>query len=147
MQYFRPHNQFNVGDTMPFFQDGTFHFLYLFDRGHHGARGGLGAHQWAHVTSRDLVHWTEQPLVVPIENDDEGSICTGSMFFHAGTYYAFYATRGWDRVERLSASTSDDGVHFTKTQPNPFLIPPDKYVNGFRDPHVFRDDRTGLFHL
>lgn len=151
MQYFRPHNQFNVGDTMPFFHGdengGTFHFVYLLDRGHHSARGGLGAHQWAHVTSRDLIHWTGQPLIVPIERDDEGSICTGSMFFHGGTYYAFYATRGFDRIERLSMSSSDDGVHFVKTEPNPFLAPGEKYVNGFRDPHVFRDQRTGLLHL
>jgi beta-fructofuranosidase len=152
MQYFRPHNRFNVGDTLPFFrgdQNGgdTFHFVYLLDRGHHSQRNGLGAHQWAHVTSRDLVNWTERPHIIPIENDDEGSICTGSLFFHDGVYYAWYATRGFDRVERLSLATSTDGVRFTKRQPNPFLVPPDKYVNGFRDPHVFRDARTGLFHL
>ena len=147
MQYFRPHNQFNVGDTLPFFHDGTFHFYYLLDRGHHSARGGLGAHQWAHASSRDLVHWTQHPLAVPLTRDDEGSICTGSVFFHAGTYYAFYATRLFDRSERLSLATSADGIHFDKVEPNPFLTPHEKYVNGFRDPHVFRDPRSGLFHL
>ena len=146
MQYFRPHNQFNVGDTLPFFQDGTFHFVYLLDHGHHSQRGGLGAHQWAHVTSRDLINWTEQPHIISLD-DDEGSICTGSLFFNDGVYYAWYATRGFDRVERLSLATSTDGIYYTKTKPNPFLVPPDKYVNGFRDPHVFRDARTGLFHL
>jgi hypothetical protein len=147
MQYFRPHNQFNVGDTIPFFHDGTFHFLYLLDRGHHSARGGLGAHQWAHYSSRDLVHWTEQPLAVAITREDEGSICTGSLFFNDGVYYAFYATRGFDRGERLSLARSDDGIHFVKTEPNPFLSPGEEYTHGFRDPHVFLDERTGLFHL
>lgn len=147
MQYFRPHNQFNVGDTLPFFHDGTFHFYYLLDRGHHSAKGGQGAHQWAHASSRDLVHWTEHPLAIPITRDEEGSICTGSVFFHAGTYYGFYATRVIGKGEQLSLATSTDGIHFAKTQPNPFLLPDAKYTNGFRDPHVFLDKQTGLFHL
>ena len=147
MQYFRPHNQFNVGDTLPFFHDGTFHFYYLLDRGHHSAKGGQGAHQWAHTSSRDLVHWTGHPLAIPITHDQEGSICTGSVFFHAGVYHAFYATRMIGKGEYLSLATSTDGVHFTKTKPNPFLSPGPKYINGFRDPHVFLDQRTGLFHL
>ncbi len=50
MQYFRPHNQFNVGDTFPFFHDGTWHFYYLLDRGHHTSKGGRGARQWAHAS-------------------------------------------------------------------------------------------------
>ncbi|MGE5608677.1 MAG: LamG-like jellyroll fold domain-containing protein [Bacillota bacterium] len=147
MQYFRPHNQFNVGDTLPFFHEGTFHFYYLLDRGHHTAKGGQGAHQWAHASSRDLIHWTQHPLAVPITQDQEGSICTGSAFFHAGTYYAFYATRMIGKGEHLSLATSTDGIRFAKTEPNPFLSPGPKYTNGFRDPHVFLDPRTGLFHL
>ncbi|MGA2501536.1 MAG: LamG-like jellyroll fold domain-containing protein, partial [Tepidisphaeraceae bacterium] len=147
MQYFRPHNQFNVGDTLPFFHDGTFHFYYLLDRGHHSAKGGKGAHQWAHASSRDLIHWTEHPLAVPITREEEGSICTGSMFFNDGTWYAFYATRVIGKGEQLSLATGTDGIHFAKTEPNPLFTVDPKYTNGFRDPHVFRDERTGLFHL
>ncbi len=147
MQYFRPHNQFNVGDTLPFFHDGTFHFYYLLDRGHHSAKGGKGAHQWAHASSRDLIQWTEHPLAVPITRQEEGSICTGSMFFHDATYYAFYATRVIGKGEQLSLATGNDGIHFVKTEPNPLFITDAKYVNGFRDPHIFRDEKTGLFHM
>jgi beta-fructofuranosidase len=147
MQYFRPHNQFNVGDTLPFFHDGVFHFYYLLDRGHHSAKGGQGAHQWAHASSRDLVHWTEHRLAIPITRETEGSICTGSVFFHAGTYYGFYATRIAGKGEHLSLATSHDGIQFTKAEPDPFLSPGAQYTSGFRDPHVFLDQRTGLFHL
>ena len=147
MQYFRPHNQFNVGDTLPFFHEGTFHFYYLLDCGHHSAKGGYGAHQWAHTSSPDLVHWTEHPLTVPITRPEEGSICTGSMFFHEATYYAFYATRVIGQGEQLSLATGTDGIHFVKTEPNPVFRADPKYTNGFRDPHVFRDHETGLFHL
>ncbi|MFI5377934.1 MAG: LamG-like jellyroll fold domain-containing protein [Tepidisphaerales bacterium] len=147
MQYFRPHNQFNVGDTLPFFHDGTFHFYYLLDRGHHSAKGGKGAHQWAHASSSDLIHWTEHPLAVPITREEEGSICTGSMFFHDGTWYAFYATRVIGKGEQMSVATGSDGIHFTKVEPNPLFVADAKYTNGFRDPHVFRDEQTGLFHM
>lgn len=147
MQYHKPPDPFNVGDTLPFFHDGTFRFYYLLDRGHHGAKNGLGAHQWAQASSTDLVRWREHPLAVPITDEAEGSICTGSVFFHAGVYHAFYATRGTNRAERLSLAVSADGVRFEKTRPNPFLSPGPRYASGFRDPHVFRDDRTGLFHL
>ncbi|MCX5685338.1 MAG: hypothetical protein NT049_16905, partial [Planctomycetota bacterium] len=147
MQYYKPPDPFNVGDTLPFFHDGVFHFYYLLDRGHHGAKGGLGAHQWAHASSTDLVRWQDHPLAVPITDEGEGSICTGSVFFHAGTFYAFYATRGTDRGERLSLATGTDGIRFTKTLPNPFLVPGPRYGSGFRDPHVFRDASTGIFHL
>ena len=147
LQYFKPHNRFNVGDTLPFFHDGVFHFYYLLDRGHHTAKGGYGAHQWAHASSQDLVRWVHHPIAVPITDEREGSICTGSVYLHAGTWYAFYASRIVERGEHLSLAKGSDGIHFTKVEPNPFLSPGPRYVNGFRDPHVLRDPRTGLFHL
>ena len=145
MQYYKPRDPFNIGDTLPFFHDGIFHFYYLLDRGHHSSKNSLGAHQWAHASSTDLVHWEQHPLAVPITNEQEGSICTGSVFFDQGVYNAFYATRALDRSERLSLATSSDGIRFTKTEPNPFLAPPAKYANGFRDPVVLKD--AGVFHL
>ncbi len=147
LQYWRPQNQFNVGDTFPFFHDGTFHFYYLLDRGHHSAKGGRGAHQWAHASSRDLVHWEHHPLAVAITAEREASICTGSVFFHDGTWYAFYATRTLDGGEALSLATGTDGIRFRKTEPNPFLSPGPRHTRDFRDPNVFLDRRTGLFHL
>ncbi len=137
-----------VGDCLPFFHDGTYHFYYLFDRRNHRSKFGLGAHQWAHASSTDLVHWKHHPLAIPITEEREGSICTGSMFFHDGTWYGFYATRLPDRSEHLSLATSTDGIHFTKTEPNPFASPKPPYRHGpFRDPTVFRDPKTGTFHM
>lgn len=147
LQYFRPHNKFNVGDTFPLYHDGVFRFYYLLDRGHHSAKNGLGAHQWAQAVSADLVRWEHQPLAIPITDKREASICTGSVFVNDGVFHGFYATRAADRSEALSLATSPDGVRFTKTLPNPFLSPGPRYTRDFRDPHVFRDGRTGLFHL
>lgn len=148
LQYWKPPAPFNVGDTLPFYHDGTFHFAYLVDKDHHGALGGLGGHQWAQATSRDLVHWTHRPLTIALTAEHEASICTGSVFWWDGVYHGFYATRRrGDRSEHASLAISADGVVFTKTEPNPFLSPGPGLRNGFRDPHVFRDERSGLFHL
>ncbi len=149
MHYFKPEraDQF-VGDCMPFFHDGVFHLYYLLDEEHHSALGGLGGHQWAHASSPDLIHWTHHPLAIGITEDGEGSICTGSTFFHDGTYYGFYATRRRDQTQHLSLATSADGIHFTKTRPNPLASPPDGYnPYHYRDPFVFRDEQTGQFHM
>jgi beta-fructofuranosidase len=147
-QYWRPRGiNTSAGDCMPFFHDGRFHLFYLFDRRHHGSKWGLGAHQWAHVSTTDLVHWEEHPRAVAITDEKEGSICTGSTFFNDGTYYAFYAVRTTDgSPAQLCAATGMDGVHFTKHPPLATLKPP--YQPGpSRDPVVFHDATTGLFHM
>jgi hypothetical protein len=132
---------------MPFFRDGILHLFYLLDENHHHSKGGLGAHQWAHASTTDLSHWQHHPLAIPITGEHECSICTGSVFFHEGVYRAYYATRLSDWSEHLSLAVSTDGVHFTKTEPNPFASPGLEYTRSYRDPHVFQDPDTGLFHL
>lgn len=146
LQYWCPPNAYGVGDCMPFFQDGIFHFLYLLDRGHHSSKNGKGAHQWIQATSRDLIHWEHQPFVVPITRQNEGSICTGCVFFHDGVYHAFYANRSLDRGGILETSVSRDGIHFEK-QSGPLVLMPEGYAGSLRDPEVFTSPEDGLFHL
>jgi hypothetical protein len=149
MQYYKPAEpHLFVGDCMPFWHDGVFHLYYLVDEGHHAALGGLGGHQWAHASTTDLRRWTHHPMALPISQPWEGSMCTGSVFFHEGTWYAFYATRTRERKEHLSLARSPDGVHFGKAEPNPFFIQPKGYdPRHCRDPVVFREATTGRFHL
>lgn len=148
MQYFKPPGDFFVGDCMPFFHAGVFHLYYLLDEQHHQALQGLGGHQWAHASTTDLVNWQHHPLALPITAATEGSICTGTVFFHDGIYYAFYATRTRDWRQHLSLATSRDGVHFVKEVPDLFAPPQPAYSPfHFRDPLPFQDPQTGLFHL
>ena len=147
MQYFRPGGIYFAGDTMPFFHDNRFHLFYLLDEQHHKALNGLGGHQWAHATSTNLVDWEHHPLALAITAADEGSICTGSVYYHAGTYYAYYATRKRDRTQHLGLATSRDGIHFQKRDPNPLASPGQGYSPyHYRDPHLFQDEKGG-FHL
>ena len=148
MQYFKPEDaNLFVGDCMPFSQGGRFFYYYLLDEGHHQGLGGLGGHQWGLATSQDLRSWEHHPLAVPLDADWEGSICTGSVLFHAGQYYAFYATRRRDYTQHLSLAVSPDGLGYTKTLPNPFFSPPAGYnPYHWRDPFAFQGE-DGLFHL
>lgn len=148
MQYYKPEGDFFAGDCMPFYHGGIFRLYYLLDRGHHGALGGLGGHLWAHSSTRDLVHWEHHPLAIPITEQQEGSICTGSVLFHDGRYYGFYATRMRDRTQHLSLAVSSDAVNFEKAEPNPFAFPPPGYSRyHYRDPVVFQDRRGGRCHM
>ncbi len=148
MQYFKPEAPYFVGDCMPFFHDGTFHLYYLQDENHHQAKGGLGGHQWSHASSRDLIHWQHHPMAIPCTEVWEGSICTGSTFYHNGTFYGYYATRTLDRTEKLSLAISQDGITFEKTLPNPFATPTAGYSpKHYRDPFVFQDETNGEFHM
>lgn len=148
MQYWKPRD-FNafVGDCMPFYANGRFHLFYLLDRRHHQSKWKLGAHQWAHSSSIDLVNWEHHPLAIPITEEWEGSICTGSVFFWDGIHYAFYATRMCDgSAAPLQVAISTDGVHFEKASTLATLNLP--YAPGpARDPFVFHDESTGLFHM
>jgi hypothetical protein len=148
MQYFKPDGPYFVGDPMPFYHEGTFHLFYLLDQNHHQAKNGLGGHQWAHSSTTDLAHWEQHPIAISCTEDWEGSICTGSVLHHNGLYYAFYATRKPDRTQHLSLATSTDGVHFQKTQPNPFASPGDAYSPlDYRDPFVYQDWKNRLFRM
>lgn len=146
-QNFKPdgHNV-RAGDCMPFYHDGTFHLFYLFDRRAHQSKWGLGAHQWAHISTKDLVNWDEHPLAIAVDKQEEGSICTGSVVFFNGVYYAYYAVRMYDgSPAELTWSTSKDGIHFEKSGKTFSLSSPYEPASA-RDPKVFRDDE-GLFHM
>jgi sucrose-6-phosphate hydrolase SacC (GH32 family) len=151
MQYFKPKGNLFVGDCIPFSKDGTYYYYWLLDSAHHKSLNGLGGHQWALSKSTDLKHWEQFPLVLKIDESWEKSICTGSVVYHKGKYYAFYATRLLNdgKVnEQLSYAISNDGVNFEKQKPNPFYTSAPGYSKrDFRDPKVFVDEKTGEFHL
>lgn len=146
-EFWKPRGDLAVGDCMPFFDGQGWHLYYLQDRHGHRSKWGLGAHQWAHTSSADLVHWEHHPMAVPITEAWEGSICTGSAFPHNGEIRAYYAVRTLDGSPApLSVAVSRDGLHFAKTAWKQTLTAP--YTGGSaRDPHVFQDPRDGLFHM
>ena len=150
MQYFKPIGDLSVGDCMPFYHDGVFSNYWLLDSLHGENLHGLGGHQWVVSSTTDLKTWKQGPIVLGIDEKWEKSICTGSIAFYKGVYYAFYATRLIENGqvnEQLSYATSKDGIHFDKQRPNPFYKSAPGYSKrNFRDPKVFVD-QNGEFHL
>ena len=82
IQYFKPvEKDLFVGDCIPFSYNGTFYLYWLIDKGHHSALNGLGGHQWALSTSKDLINWKHYPIALGIDEEWEKSICTGSLIY------------------------------------------------------------------
>jgi hypothetical protein len=129
-------------------KDGEFHVFSLYDRLHHGAKWGLGAHQYGHFSSSDLKHWTHHPSAVPLERQWECAMGTGNVIYNEkdGRWYAFYTDCGsriqfFDKPQRgawLFRSVSDDGIHFQKDF---------KPVQPGFDSDIFYVPETGQFHL
>lgn len=148
LQYWRPRGKAYAGDCMVTCQDGEFHLFYLYDRLHHGAKWGLGAHQYGHFSSTDLKHWTHHPLAVPIQRQWECAMGTGNVIYNPNDrkWYAFYTDCGSriqfvDKPQHgawLFRSVSEDGIHFVKDfKP---VLP------GF-DSDIFYVPETRMFHL
>lgn len=122
IQYWTPdgHNQW-VGDVAPAFLDGKLHVFYLIDRRHHGSGAGTGRHQFAHLVTEDLVHWTELPLAVPIREAWQ-TVGTGTPFLKDGRLALAF---GWhtSRFPQIAEgkpiggtyALSADGVHFANS--------------------------------
>lgn len=146
-QGWRPEENVFVGDCMPFSDGGRYHVLYLKDRHHHQSKWGLGAHQWSHISSQDLVNWEIHPMAVAIDDPAEGSICTGSWMLHEGVHYLFYTVRTCDGSPApIRRSVSRDGYHFQK-DPDFHFVLSEKYTGvSARDPKLVRA-ADGSFHM
>lgn len=141
-----PGHNTGVGDCMPFARDGRYCLYCLLDRRGHASKQGLGAHQWAQISSGDLKTWTIHPLAVGISKQMEGSICTGSLIQKEGKTYAFYAVRMADgSAARLTWAESGDGVHFAKSGRHFTLTHPYEPTSA-RDPMVFLG-ADGQYHM
>lgn len=146
-QGWRPGGGVFVGDCMPYSYDGRYHVLYLKDRRHHKSKWGLGAHQWEHISSPDLIHWDIHPMAVAITDPMEGSICTGSWIFENGRHLLYYTVRKSDRsAATIQRSVSLDGWHFEKDPNFHFTLSEAYDRTSARDPKVIRGE-DGLLHM
>lgn len=137
----------NIGDCIPFSvpPENRYHLFYLYDRHHHGSKWGLGAHQWAHVSTTDFKRWDEHPMAIAVTEPWEGSICTGSLVRDGELTVAWYAVRMTDASPaRITCATSEDGIHFTKSGKY-FTLPAAYEKSSARDPKVFELD--GKYHM
>ena len=89
--FYKPADGF-VGDVIPFYWDGVYHAFYL-KAPLPPLRDGAHHTPYAHLASRDLVHWEELPLAIepgPPDAPDSVSCFTGAVIERDGTFYLFY---------------------------------------------------------
>ncbi len=129
LQYGRPAGlNIRAGDCIPYYDSntGVFHLFYLIVRRNHHSKWqcGHGGLQVAHATTKDLVHWKQEELALPITEQWEGFIGTGSCIFNKGLYYWFYPVMSVvqsDAPGGVYAATSPDCIHFEKQLDAPAL--------------------------
>jgi beta-fructofuranosidase len=127
----------NIGDVMPFYQDGVWHFFYL-----HDSAPNPGFHPWYRMSTVDFTQFIDHGEVIPVVHDltsQELALGTGSVIEKDGTHFAFYTAHNGRLLPketfRLSIST-DQMQTWTKQD---FEIDPRDFgfdVYDFRDPHV-----------
>ena len=151
-QYWRPHDwNAYVGDVVcTTFRD-RLHVFYLYDRRHHRSKGGdpakpekygAGGHFFAHISTADLVHWTEEPDAVPLTEWWQ-TVGTGTPFVKDGKLclaFAWHTERiknAEDKPRGATWAESEDGVHFRLSN---------VYFHETRNPTVYNrpDGRFGM---
>ena len=109
---------------------------------------------WGHATSRDLLHWKDEPAAFCPEGPDtdywSGSIVfdrknTCGRFGDEGGLVAVYTHRTNGIQEQHVAFSSDGGKTFLPYENNPVI--PNCGVADFRDPKVFWMDLDSHWHL
>lgn len=124
--------------------NGVYHVFYQwnpFDTAH-------GAKYWGHYTSRDLVHWKEEPIALaPDQWYDRNGCYSGSAIEFDGKLYLFYTGNVKNEDGRRETyqclAVSEDGIHFDKK--GPVLELPKGYTAHFRDPKVW--EKNGSFYM
>ena len=130
---------------------GNYHMFYQYNP----FGNGWGNMSWGHATSKDLVHWEEQPLA--IATDDQQDIFSGSIVVDKDNTSGFgtadspalvavftSAYKDASPFKGLQAQSLaysiDEGKTWTKYANNPVL---NRNSANFRDPKVFWYDKPG----
>ena len=127
-----------------FYKDGVWHLYYQWNP--YGSKWQNLS--WGHSTSTDLVNWEDKG--VAIEPDGLGLIFSGSCAvdrngtagYGKDAVVAMYTSADASQVQSLAGSR-DNGATFEKYAGNP-VLPLDSEA---RDPNMFYDESTGLWHL
>jgi fructan beta-fructosidase len=143
-------NWMNDPNGMVYYK-GVYHLYYQ----HNPAGNTWGNMSWGHATSTDLVHWKEQPLAIP--TDDQQDIFSGSVVVDKNNSSGFGTAKNPPMVAVFTSAYKDASPHrglqaqslaysldqgqtWTKYDQNPVL---NRNSPNFRDPKVFWYDAPG----
>ena len=138
-----------VGDTMPYYEDGTYYIYYLKEA------GDSYNHSVYLATTQDFVTYTEVDEVVLEANrggGQDGWIGTGSVVKVGDKYYFFYTGHSdaadLEFKETIMLAVGDTPTSFEKVA-GWEITPPSSLgqKNDFRDPQGYYDPETGTIVL
>ena len=140
--YDHPKQGFN-GDFIPFFHEGVFHLYMIIDG------------SWEHLTTTDFINFTNHGVALPKGNEEEQdlSVCTGSVFYHNNLFHIFYAGYngfylGKKPIQVVLHATSTDLYNWKKEKD--VFLPPDESIyhrDGWRDPYVYYDKSSDEYKM
>lgn len=99
--------------------------------------------------SEDGTTWTEPEIVLPPDKKSgwEDIVNRTCTLYWNGQYHMWYTgqARGYSKI---GYAVSDDGIHFTRVQKYPVMVPQYNY-EGFSvmNPYVIRDEERGVFRM
>ncbi len=138
-----------VGDTMPYYEDGTYYVYYLKDG------GDSYNHSIYLATTEDFVTWEETQKVV-LEADrgsaQDSWIGTGSVVKVGQKYYFFYTGHSFSSTatyaETIMVAEGSSPTSFTK-KANWQIVPDDSLGQrqDFRDPQAYYDEASDTITL
>lgn len=132
------------------FYRGEFHLFYQ----HNPKATHWENISWGHAASSDLVAWRHLPVAfVPDKDYDAGGCFSGTALADDDgilkilyTGQSYYQDAENTRQREEQALVISDGTTFKKHVNNPIikesLLPPDIYKYDFRDPFIFKEDKT-----
>ncbi|MCU0264250.1 MAG: glycoside hydrolase family 32 protein [Candidatus Nanopelagicales bacterium] len=127
---------------------GTYHLCYQW----HPFAPKHALKFWAHLTSTDLVHWTEQPVALAPSHDYESHGCySGSGIVHEGAVRFLYTgnvrTPEGGRTPFQLLATVDPSGRVIKHRANPLVGAIPGCTAHVRDPKVWRRDGSSWMVL
>lgn len=150
MLHYKPNDGY-FGDPIPLFWDGKYHIFYL-KAPLEPSRNQADHTCYAHISSRDLIHWEEHPIAIsPAQGGPDAMSCwTGSIIEHEGRFFLFYT--GYDKdhpfhPQSICLATSCDLDHWEKHPDNPISLADGEsfaYIH-WRDPFVFWSEKEKCF--
>lgn len=149
--FYQPSDGF-LGDVIPFYWDGLYHAFYL-KAPLPPLRNGAHHTPYAHVASRDLVHWQELPLAIepgPPGSPDSVSCFTGAVIEREGIFYLFYTGfTGEGQAQTVCLATSSDLISWQKDPRNPIITADPRWYESvdWRDPFPFWNDEAGEYWM
>lgn len=149
--FYKPADGF-LGDVIPFFWDGVYHAFYL-KAPLPPRRDGAHHTPYAHLASRDMVHWEELPLAIepgPPDAPDSVSCFTGACIERDGVFYMFYTGfRGEGEAQTVCLATSADLIKWEKDPRNPLIEADPRWYEtvDWRDPFPFWNEEAGEYWM